>query len=227
VSEWSARIPSALAALVVLLLTLRLGSRLFGSAAIGAGGAMILLTGIEFFQKAEWVSCDMLMTAGAFVALTAWREVLFEEASAVGLVLGWTAVAAAVLSKGPVGLLWPTFWIVSEAAARKRFRPLLRALHPIGIAVFVTLVGGWLFAFGSHAGMSYLEEAVFKQNLTRYVSAWNSVHPWYFYFSQLPFDLLPWSPLLPAAIALAVPRVSRCSRRRGCERAPCARALLP
>ena len=53
VSEFTARIPSALASLVVLLLTVRLGRRLFGSEEIGLGGALILLTGFEFFQRAE------------------------------------------------------------------------------------------------------------------------------------------------------------------------------
>jgi 4-amino-4-deoxy-L-arabinose transferase-like glycosyltransferase len=207
VTELTARIPSALASLVVLLLTVRLGQRLFGREEIGLGGAVILLTGIEFFQKTEWVACDMLLTAGVFVALTCFREAVFEEGRMV--FLGWCAAGAAVLTKGPVGLCWPLLWVASEAAVRRRWRRALRLLHLPGIAAFVLLVGGWYVAFGLRAGGGDLYNAIFTQNVTRYVSAWNSVAPWYFYLYQTPVDLLPWTPLLPAAAALVLLHLRR------------------
>jgi len=77
VTEATSRVPSAIAALIVLLLTARLGRRLFGSDAVGYGGALIALTGIEFFQKAQWCSCDMTMAAFAFTAITLWGESCF------------------------------------------------------------------------------------------------------------------------------------------------------
>ena len=208
VTEVTARIPSALAALAVLLLTMRLGRRLWGSPAVGAGAALILLTGIEFFQKAQWVSCDMLLTAWTMTAITLWREALFEDRAGAGrIVLGWVAAAAGVLTKGPVGLLWPVLWLVSEAAARGRWRVLARLPRSGGPVVFALLVGGWLAAFGSAAGWPYLREAMITQNLTRYAAAWNSVKPWYFYFSQAPADLLPWSFLMPGIAILVIDRV--------------------
>jgi 4-amino-4-deoxy-L-arabinose transferase-like glycosyltransferase len=207
VNELTARIPSALASLVVLLMTVRLGRRLFGSEEIGLGGALILLTGIEFFQKTEWVACDMLLTAGVFVALTCFREALFENGRM--LLLGWCAAAAAVLTKGPVGLCWPLLWVGSEAVARRRWRPLLRLLHLPGIAAFTLMVGGWYVAFGLRAGGGNLYNTIITQNVTRYVSAWNSVAPWYFYLYQTPVDLLPWTLFLPAALALVLLHLRR------------------
>ena len=203
VTEVTARIPSALAALAVLLLTMRLGLRLWGSQAVGAGAALILLTGIEFFQKAQWVSCDMLLTAWTMTAITLWREALFEDRAGAGrIVLGWVAAAGGVLTKGPIGLVWPALWLVSEAAARGRWRVLARLARPGGPAVFALLVGAWLAAFGSAAGWPSLREAVITHNVTRYAAAWNSVKPWYFYFGQAPADLLPWSFLIPGIAAL-------------------------
>ena len=49
VLDTTSRVPSAIGSLVVLLLTARLGRRLWGSDAIGYGGALIALTGVEFF----------------------------------------------------------------------------------------------------------------------------------------------------------------------------------
>jgi 4-amino-4-deoxy-L-arabinose transferase-like glycosyltransferase len=202
VTEFTARIPSALASLVVLLLTVRLGRRLFGSEEIGLGAALVLLTGIEFFQKSQWVACDMLLTAGVFIALTCFREALFEEGRM--LFLGWCAAGAAVLTKGPVGLAWALLWVASEAVARRRWRALFRLLHLPGLAAFALIVGGWFYAFGAHAGGANLYNFIFTQNVTRYLSAWNSVNPWYFYFYQTPLDLLPWSLFLPGALALVI-----------------------
>ena len=210
VTATTARIPSAIGALVVLLLTARLGRRLWGSAAVGAGGALVLLTGVEFFQKAQWVSCDMTMAAFAFVALTLWREAAFEESAGgrigprVRVLAGWLAAAAGVLTKGPPALLWPAFWLAGEAAARRRLRPLARLVRPEGPLAFALLVGGWLVAAGERVGGGYSWNAIFTQTVTRYLHAWNSVKPWYFYLYQTPSDLLPWTFLLPAAIACAV-----------------------
>ena len=210
VTAATARIPSAIGALVVLLLTARLGRRLWGSAAVGAGGALVLLTGVEFFQKAQWVSCDMTMTAFALVALTLWREAAFEEDAGgrpgprIRVLAGWLAAAAGVLTKGPPALLWPAFWLAGEAAARRRPRPLARLLRPEGPLAFALLVGWWLVAAGRRAGGGYSWNALFTQTVTRYLHAGNSVKPWYFYLYQTPSDLLPWTFLLPAAVACAV-----------------------
>src|SRR6185436_18094992 len=123
VTEATSRVPSAIASLIVLLLTARLGRRFYGSDAIGYGGALIALTGIEFFQKAQWCSCDMTMAAFAFTTLTLWRESCFEDPppdrKTLRIALGWTAVGFGMLTKGPVALLWPLFFVVAEAIARR------------------------------------------------------------------------------------------------------------
>jgi len=211
VTEFTARIPSALASLLVLLLTIRLGRRLFGSEAIGLGGALVLLTGFEFFVRAQWVSCDMPLTAGVLAALTCFREALFEGGNS--LLLGWLAAAVAVLTKGPVGLLWALLWVGCEAVSRRQWKPLFRLLYLPGIAVFIVFVGGWYVAFGASAGEGNVYNAIVTQNVSRYVSAWNSIGPWYFYFYQTPADLMPWSLFLPAVFVLVILEL----RRKGSE----------
>ena len=74
VTPTTSRVPSAIGSLIVLLLTVRLGRRLWGSDAIAYGGAFVALTGIEFFQKCQWCSCDMSMAAFAFLAITLWGK---------------------------------------------------------------------------------------------------------------------------------------------------------
>jgi 4-amino-4-deoxy-L-arabinose transferase-like glycosyltransferase len=207
VNETTSRVPSALGALVVLLLTARLGRRLWGVDAIGYGGALVALTGIEFFQKAQWCSCDMTMAAFAFTAITLWSEALFGEPQPprprLRIALGWAAVGFGILTKGPVALLWPLFFVVAEAVARRRFRPLLRIVWNPGVALACLIVGGWIYGLGVRAGWDFVYEATIHQNLDRYTNAWNSVQPWWFYSYQMPADLAPWAAFLPAAIAIS------------------------
>lgn len=206
VSPAASRVPSAIASLVVLLLTVRLGRRLWGSDAIAYGGALVALTGIEFFQKAQWCSCDMTMAAFAFTALTLWGEALYGEppirSQSVSIALGWAALGFGILAKGPVALFWALFWVLAEATARKRFKPLLRVVLNPGIGLTLLIVGAWLFALGQRAGWAFVYEATIHQNLDRYIKAPNSIRPWWFFGYATPADLLPWTAFLPSAFAL-------------------------
>src|SRR4029077_6175263 len=142
-TETTSRIPSAIAALVVLLLTARLGRRLWGSDAVAFGGALVALTGIEFFQKSQWCSCDMTMAAFVWTAITLWGESAFAEPPparpALRIALGWVAIGLGILTKGPVALLWFLFFVIAEATARRRFRPLARLATNPGAALALVL----------------------------------------------------------------------------------------
>lgn len=210
VTATAARVPSAIAALVVLFLTVRLGRRLWGSDEIAYGGALVAFTGIEFFQKAQWCSCDMTMAAFAFTALTLWGEALFATppvgSRRVAIALGWAAVGFGILSKGPVALLWALFWVFAEAIARKKYWPLVAIFTSPGIALMLLIDGAWLFALGQRAGWAFVYEATIHQNVHRYIHAPNSIHPWWYFAYASPADLLPWTTFLPAAIALVLRR---------------------
>lgn len=208
VNEITARVPSALGALVVLLLTARLGRRLYGSEELGLAAAAILLTGAEFAQKAQWCSCDMPLAAFVLVTVTLWREALFETAPVRGaVVLGWFAAALGSLTKGPLGLMWPALWIGAEWLARRGTRRSAGAAWwpwPAGGAAYGAIVFGWLGAFRAHASGALAHEALVKQTVERYLHSWNNVQPPWFFLYQTPLDLLPWSLFLPAAAWYAV-----------------------
>ena len=216
IGEAAARVPSALGALVVLLLSLRLGRRLWGAPEVGLAGALVLVTTGAFLHRAQWVSCDMPLAAFVWIALTAWREGLFEPDGLPGesgafdrlrpgtkLALGWLAASAAVLTKGPVGLLWPLLWVTGEAWTRRRWRPLRRLLQPWGLVLFAAPLAGWLTLFAAGAGSRKLVEVTLIQTFARYVAAWNLVKPWHFFLQQLPFALLPWTIFLPGLLVYA------------------------
>jgi 4-amino-4-deoxy-L-arabinose transferase-like glycosyltransferase len=166
-----------------------------------------------FFHRAQWISCDMPLTAFAWIAITFWREALFEtqerpvqngwlaRISPRGkIALGWLAASLGVMTKG-LGLLWAVFWILGEAWARRSWRPLRRLAQPLGLALFVLPPAFWLWRFASGAGWGKVQVIFVRQIGQRYVDSWHLVKPWYFFLYQLPADLLPWSVFLPLAAA--------------------------
>ena len=119
VDETSARLPSFLAAIAAVLLTWRIGALLLDEAA-GFAGALILATANQFFLRAAWCSIDMLLTALTLGASFCWLSAARapRPASRIRLgALGGFLAAAATLSKGPVGLIYPLCFFLTDRAA--------------------------------------------------------------------------------------------------------------
>jgi 4-amino-4-deoxy-L-arabinose transferase-like glycosyltransferase len=105
VNEFSARLPSALAALATVLLTYELGRRLFDPATALLGG-LVLASATLFCAAAHFANPDALL--GACTLLTffcVWQA--FSGGSARWLVAAGAAAGLGVLAKGPVAVVLP------------------------------------------------------------------------------------------------------------------------
>lgn len=220
VGEVSARLPSFLSAIAAVLLTRRIG-RLLIDEETGFMAAAILATSSQFFLRAGWCSIDMLLTALVLGSTYCWLRAARADSDRQGIAaLALTAggglfAAAATLSKGPVGIIFPvTFLVCDRIAARwgAGRGPSSRARVAIGVVSFLVPVGGWIAAILLVGGFDYAREILFKQNVTRYVAAWNNEQRWYYYLYRLPIGLFPWTLLLPGAILAPRGQPSRTAR---------------
>jgi 4-amino-4-deoxy-L-arabinose transferase-like glycosyltransferase len=119
VSEVSARLPSFLSAIAAVLITWRLGSLLVDEA-VGFLAAAILATSSQFFLRASWCSIDMLLTALTLGATLCWLHAAREPSSRTGpAAMGGLLAAAATLSKGPVGLIYPLAFLACDRIAAR------------------------------------------------------------------------------------------------------------
>ena len=100
VTETTAQLPIAMAALAAVFFTVRLGERLF-SARAGTWAGLILATSYAFFAHSQAVLPDMLVVAFGMAALTAFWTAMTRPPAGRALVAFYACVALGVFSKGP------------------------------------------------------------------------------------------------------------------------------
>ena len=202
VDEVSLRLPSVIAGVGTVFLTTLLGAWLFSPTA-GAMAGFTLATGWRFSYLASHARVDMLFalfTTAAF--LTLWKMMESEDPS-VRSRWSWMAslmLGLAVLTKGPLGLLFPLLalalfrWI---SGRREYPVPWARlVLLPLAMTL-VWVLGAYLENGSAFQAMIY-EEIVGRLSGTEKIQVHKE--PFYFYLPQIFLDLAPWSLFLPAAL---------------------------
>lgn len=202
VNEWAARLPSAAASLLTLVLIYLLGARLYDRRT-GFLGAIVFATACQIAVRARWASIDMLLNLfvlGAILLL--WDAAAGEGRSgAWRLRAAWCLMGLATLAKGPVGMVVPLLAVATPLLLLRRFRAARRLFQPSGIALCLLVVGAWFVPFALRLGPLSALEVVLHQNVDRYVDAWNTRQPFWFYLWRFPAGFLPWSVFLPWGIA--------------------------
>lgn len=152
-----------------------------------------------FYFGAQYANLDMLV-AGLVTAAV----VLGARASEPGAALGWApaawaAAALAVLAKGLIGVVLPALVLLPWLLWRRRWRGLVRLLHPLGLAAFALLALPWFVAMQMRYP-GFVDYFFVEQHLRRYAQGgFNNAQPAWFYLAVLPLLTLPWSLALLAA----------------------------
>jgi 4-amino-4-deoxy-L-arabinose transferase-like glycosyltransferase len=203
INEWTARVPSALSGVAVLVLTYLLARGLFG-AQTAFYAALFLLTCQRYWWQARTGQIDMLLTACMMLALYAlWRW--HNERRAAWLLPVYLGMAAGLLAKGPPAILFVLLFIWSFYWNDKESR---RATHWIaGTLAALAITLAWYIPARLLAGdsaevavQSGIGENLFRNTIGRFVMGVSKAQwPWY-YLETIPADLLPWTLLLPWAL---------------------------
>jgi 4-amino-4-deoxy-L-arabinose transferase-like glycosyltransferase len=206
VTAFTARVPSALAALATVLLTVLLARRLFdGRTALWAGA--ILMTSGLFWWEARSVRTDMLLTAFTTATLYAfWR---YHESERIGwLAAMYAALGAALFTKGPPALVFTALTIFVFYWRKGTPRKWLHLIP--GILIAAVPVAVW-FIVASQRGASTalpMEEAtaganLFRQTIGRFFMGVSKAQPPWYFLETLPLMLMPWTLFLPWTLLYA------------------------
>jgi 4-amino-4-deoxy-L-arabinose transferase-like glycosyltransferase len=209
----TARLPSVLASLGTVGMTLRLGRRM-SSERTAVLAALILATSYLFWDKARSVQIDAVLCCLIWVALSAfeaWRAGDLDGRRAGWFF--WFSGALAVLAKGPVGLLLPlgialvTLAVDREIGRWRDFAPLT------GPLLFAAVCGAWVVATMIWGPAEYSVWGALKEHfIDRGLHGMHHAQPRWYYAKVLPPQLLPWTFLIPGALVLAWRRRDRHDR---------------
>ncbi len=210
VDETSARLPSALAAIGAVLLVFLLGERLFCRRA-GFLAAAVFATCAKVLWQGRFGQIDMLLVALVTAAVWCWVA-MSSRAGARDLGGGRREPLPYlffVLRRPRHPRQRPGRPVAAAPLDPRLPRPRARTRKACagcawarGLLVWAAVVAAWLLPAALAGGPEYLEQIVFRQNVTRYADPWHHFQPWYYYLTVLPGDFFPWSFLLPAALVV-------------------------
>ncbi len=207
VSPLGTRVPSALAAAVLVFGAAMLAGRRGGNAEALLAGAMTAVSPIVFWQG-QYVQVDALFSG--LLMLSVLSVFFLEGEESVGptrwLWVLRVSLALAVLTKGPLAVVLVGLTVLARCAIARSLL-LLRRLHPIrSIFIFFALVIPWYFFATRAGGPEYAYDLVVNQNWNRFFQAFDHIQPWWFYFESIWSDFFPWTALALAAPLVLVPR---------------------
>lgn len=196
VTEWSARMPSALAFLAMqLVFFLFIAKRKDVRTAVLV--SLLLLTSFEVHRAAVACRVDMLQVSLIVISLC----LLFrwDEKGSKGI--PWLAVvlmAAATLTKGPVGSIFPCTCIGLYQLLRGRsFAPTFFSLLLIGLLTLLPYAV-WMYAASLQGGDAFINLMV-EENLGRFsgtMSYGSHENPMWYNFLTLIWGWVPWTLVL-------------------------------
>ncbi len=193
VSEFAARLPSALAALLAVLAVAWTALRSYG---IGAAWYALLMlpTSVAMIGFARAASPDMLFAGLLTAAMAAAMEMLQKPRPgpilriAFGFFLG-----AAVLAKGPAAVILAGGATLMWAVLSRQWRAPFRFLHPLVIIVFCTTALPW-YVLCALRNPGFLSVFIWQHNFERYLSpVFEHRQPFWFYGPIVLTATIPWT----------------------------------
>ena len=199
VSEFSARLPSALAALLAVAAVKWTALRSYGLRA--AWYALLMLpASVAMIGFARAASPDMLFAGLLTAAMAVASEML--QKSRPGWVLRMAFgffLGAAVLAKGPAAVILAGGATLLWAALSRQWLAPFRFLHPLVIAVFCATALPW-YVLCALRNPDFLRVFIWHHNFERYLTpVFEHRQPFWFFGAIFLVGILPWLPLLAGA----------------------------
>jgi 4-amino-4-deoxy-L-arabinose transferase-like glycosyltransferase len=203
-SYGAARLPSVLAAILVLAIVYGMGTWLYGSR-VGLTSGAILASSYLFLSFARVAMSDMLLTLCVTAAFACFIAALTERTNRSRRValLGYVALALGVLAKGPVALALVAVPIGLELLVRRDRESFKQLRIATGFALFLAIAAPYFLLVSARAGLGPLQFFFLSENFQRFTGQIyeSGARPFWYELAAFFSDFAPWSLLiLPAAL---------------------------
>lgn len=198
VDEFTLRLPSAVLAMLGVLMTYAAGCRLWGERA-GLIAGVVLVTNLEWWHAGTDTQVDMTLaffiSAACLYFYHLYTEREFGLVKCLGLPL---LLGLATLAKGPVGLVVPALVILIFLGVRRDFS-FLKRLHFLPSAlVFLAVAGSWYALALWQGGWPFFTRQIINETVLTAVGKYGHYQPIYYFIPIFFQNTMPWSFFFPA-----------------------------
>ena len=198
VSDWAARLPSALDA-TLLVLAVYFFLRRFRPG-FELDGALIAASSTGIIGYARAASVDMALAAAftaGMLSWWAWRE----RGKRIYLLGFYGFMALGMLAKGPVAPFLADLIIVLYASWARELRLILKMLWWPGIILFGAIALPWYVAVQVR-NPEFFRQFIVEHNLGRFAeNIYHHTQPFWYYFPVMALALVPWTVFAIAGFA--------------------------
>ena len=192
---WTARLWTALAGFLTVLVVWWSGRKFFGAPA-GNYAAMVLISNLYFVAMGHFNALDMGLTLFTTLALAgfcfAQRDGATQQEQKLGMLLTWAAMAFAVLSKGLVGIVLPGVTLVLYSLLARDWAPWRRLYLIPGMLLFLAIAAPWFVAV-SIVNQEFPWFFFIREHFLRYATdEARREGPVYYFVRILLVGMLPW-----------------------------------
>lgn len=197
VHDWSARLPSASFAFVLIVLIYLHMRRFRSGGQLDAALITVSCAGIIGFARGA--STDMQLAAPFCIGMLGWYA-WYETDSKFWLFDLYFFGGAATLAKGPIAPGMAFCIIFIFAALRKEWSLLRRTIWLPGIVLYLAMVLPWFIAV-QHRNPQFLRVFFLEHNLERFATdRFRHSYPVWFYLPVMALALMPWVAIAGSAL---------------------------
>jgi 4-amino-4-deoxy-L-arabinose transferase-like glycosyltransferase len=201
VSDWAARLPSAIDASFMMLAIYLFVRRFRRGVELDAALITASCAGVIGYARAA--SMDMALAAAFTIGMLgwwAWRE----RGTRIYLVSFYLFMALGTLAKGPVAPFLAVLVIILYAAATREWRVALKTIWVPGIILFCVIALPWFFAVQMR-NPEFLRVFLLQHNLARFATdLYHHREPFWYYVPVTALALVPWTVFVLVAGARTV-----------------------
>jgi 4-amino-4-deoxy-L-arabinose transferase-like glycosyltransferase len=201
VHDWSARLPSASFAFIMVALIYLHMRRFRRGGHLDAALITVACAGIISFSRGA--STDMQLAAPLSIGLLGWYA-WYETDSKFWLFDIYFFTGVATLAKGPVAPFLAILIVMAFAALRREWGIIKRSFWWPGVLLYFAIVLPWFVAV-QHQNPTFFREFFLEHNLERFATnRYQHEEPFWYYIVVVVLSLMPWTVIAIRALVDAV-----------------------
>ncbi len=169
---WVYRLPSALCATGAVLITWRLGRRMFDPRAALLGAALLAACPMVVWDAHQARSDQLLLFTVVLTQYALWRVWKSEGSAGVrsdvlAAVFFWLALSLGVMAKGPIAPMIAACTALGVSIVDRRWRWMLRLQPLLGVLIVAAVVAPWVWKVVQQVGWETYSKIIFDETIGR------------------------------------------------------------